>query len=484
MESACRDAMIRHSTSDKLEDLSSQDVCESESKQPAISNNNNSNSNRSSRAEETPPAVVADTQVSSDDVNSENEKKVAVTVDRESSSAVKESEETKKSNEEENKSPIVKESEVEPPSDRKDNEGTVAKESNDEVAKQEESQEEIKDCDKPKSVSEEDQKQEEKESQLPATEPVEVMDLDSQDTSSEPTEVAVPINAEEKSDKVETSEVGQVQENKTEGEEKVQNPPKDVPEILEKVSSPAENHEEEKRVVEQAEATLKRKRSPTPEKEQTQSPKEVETNEQKRSKREEAPNRPLSPATTTTAANKLSETATEHLQRELQENFGKHDKLLREYITRSSVDSPDALKKHVDQLVLEIETLNDMIRTKEMEWNNLLHLRKVKEELVMRLTRKRHVEEIEEASLEKTASLAHSLSSLSSDVTLAADSPYGTSKAAVQANKLIQNLQLSGSSLTGAASKTTQSILHNRASMTTEDLEKEKKNTAKLHRLI
>lgn len=182
---------------------------------------------------------------------------------------------------------------------------------------------------------------------------------------------------------------------------------------------------------------------------------------------------------------KLCESATELLQRELVANFGRHDRLLREYITKSAAESSEGgIQKHVDQLVLEIEALNDMIRTKELEWNNMVHLKKVKEELVMRLTRKKHVMDILAAPLDKTVAVAQA-SVVAPEVV--AGSVFGgsqaISKAAVQANKLIQNLQLS-SSLSGAAatSKTTQNILQNRANMTTEDLEKEKKNTAKLHR--
>lgn len=245
---------------------------------------------------------------------------------------------------------------------------------------------------------------------------------------------------------------------------------------------------------------LKRKRSPSPQKDTT-------ANETREEKDKSKVSEDLSKTATATTAptesagsddaeraaepptakrSKLSETATELLERELEANFGRHDKLLREYITKSSAESAGdgGIQKHVDQLVMEIEALNDMIRTKEMEWNNMIHLKKVKEELVLRLTRKGHVRDILAAPVDRVMAVAQ-VSVVAPEVVAGSvfSGSQASSKAAAQANKLIQNLQLS-STLSGAAatSKTTQSILQNRANMTTEDLEKEKKNTAKLHR--
>ncbi|CAD7080320.1 unnamed protein product, partial [Hermetia illucens] len=82
------------------------------------------------------------------------------------------------------------------------------------------------------------------------------------------------------------------------------------------------------------------------------------------------------------------------LKTQIDSNFITHDQILNEYIERTSNNSLDDIQKHLGQLIVEIQTLNDMIKTKEMEWNNLLHLKKVKEEICLRLTRKKQVMEI------------------------------------------------------------------------------------------
>ncbi|GAB0093922.1 hypothetical protein DMENIID0001_091140 [Sergentomyia squamirostris] len=79
------------------------------------------------------------------------------------------------------------------------------------------------------------------------------------------------------------------------------------------------------------------------------------------------------------------------LSLELEMNFASHDRILSEYIEASASENVSDIEHHVEQLIVEIQTLNDMIRAKELEWNNMLHLKKVKEEIVARLTRKKHV---------------------------------------------------------------------------------------------
>ncbi|XP_055378630.1 probable serine/threonine-protein kinase DDB_G0282963 isoform X2 [Condylostylus longicornis] len=82
------------------------------------------------------------------------------------------------------------------------------------------------------------------------------------------------------------------------------------------------------------------------------------------------------------------------LRAELETNFTKHDSILAEYIERTTNETPDDIDKHISQLAIEIHTLNDMIKAKEYEWNNMLHLKKVKEEICFRLTRKKQVMEL------------------------------------------------------------------------------------------
>ncbi|XP_058126150.1 uncharacterized protein LOC131267315 [Anopheles coustani] len=60
-----------------------------------------------------------------------------------------------------------------------------------------------------------------------------------------------------------------------------------------------------------------------------------------------------------------------------------------------------------DTLVKEIQTLNDMIRHTEQKWNNLLHLKKVKEEILLRLNRRKHVIGITETRLGEVSAFSH-----------------------------------------------------------------------------
>ncbi|XP_043490746.1 protein kinase C-binding protein 1-like isoform X2 [Polistes fuscatus] len=53
--------------------------------------------------------------------------------------------------------------------------------------------------------------------------------------------------------------------------------------------------------------------------------------------------------------------------------------------------SPDELAAKADQLRSEVQTLDMLARTKEMEWNEILCMRKLKEEAYLRIERKRQV---------------------------------------------------------------------------------------------
>lgn len=475
IDGACRDAMIRRTNTDKLEELNSQDEGDSdaviEEKQLPVLNRSQK---QQQHQQQQPPVAVDEEKVvgKSDKVAEASEKMT----DGDSSSAsapVEMSEEVQ----------VVKlKAVVDEDKTQEKQKGNGFEE---DVAAESAAVVENKNCDKPKSGSEVMEIKSAKDSEpLPA----EVMDLeDTQD--SEPVDRSrakeLPKVMESETAPEKSRNEREIIAQKSTAEEKTTEevPPKAT---VDAAQVPASENSTAK-----VEKVLKRKRSPSPplnpeEKANSSEETGVAKSDGTAPSDLRLPVAPVKQDQTASSSKKakLCGTAAEQLQRELEANFGRHDRLLREYITRSSAESPEAIQRHVDQLVLEIETLNDMIRTKELEWNNLVHLKKVKEELVMRLTRKRHVEEIEAAPVQKTAAVAQVLSASATE--LSSGSLFGgsgaSSKAAVQANKLIQNLQLSGSTLGGAASKTTQSILQSRANMTTEDLEKEKKNTAKLHR--
>lgn len=57
-------------------------------------------------------------------------------------------------------------------------------------------------------------------------------------------------------------------------------------------------------------------------------------------------------------------------------------------------NDPDTLQRDIDQLNSEIETLGEAARTKEIEWNNILYLKKMKEDMLLRLSRQKTIMEI------------------------------------------------------------------------------------------
>lgn len=521
MESVCRDAMLRHNSADKIEEINSQDEEDeaagdsdvvvavettkgTNSASPAPQLHPIRNANVLNRPTSQQQQLPKPSEKAVEESASVDQPKVAEIVvesvptakgssDRESSSesSVKVHDKeriTAVDTDEVDKVQVVVEEVKKNEINQKNEEPNVEKV-------------ESKDCDKPKSDVVVEANEKKKEKELPVTD--EVMDLDSQDTET----VAVTEELPKESERVAVTEEKPDEKEivdhaaETEGSKGEKScPPLMETEVVlpqsegrktngtESVSN--SNEESSKSSESSSDYILKRKLSETKSPEAnvpSLTDKQDSTRQPSKSPSTEAPAADSDKAAPEPAAKRprLSETATEHLQRELEENFGRHDKLLREYITRSSAESGDGIQKHVDQLVMEIEALNDMIRTKEMEWNNMIHLKKVKEELVLRLTRKKNVQDIEAAPLDRTLTVAQASLSLP-DVSNASlfSGSSASSRAASQANKLIKNLQLSSSTLSGAAatSKTTQSILQNRANMTTEDLEKEKKNTAKLHR--
>lgn len=82
------------------------------------------------------------------------------------------------------------------------------------------------------------------------------------------------------------------------------------------------------------------------------------------------------------------------LRMELEQNFGAHDKVLRNYIEKTSNNNLDEIQQHVDELLADIHELTELSRAKEAEWNAILHTIKIKEEIVVRLKRKKNVMEI------------------------------------------------------------------------------------------
>lgn len=62
-----------------------------------------------------------------------------------------------------------------------------------------------------------------------------------------------------------------------------------------------------------------------------------------------------------------------------------------EFVEEAARAGPDELRRHADKLQQEIRALAALARAKEREWNNLIRLRKLKEEMFLRLQRRRQV---------------------------------------------------------------------------------------------
>lgn len=88
----------------------------------------------------------------------------------------------------------------------------------------------------------------------------------------------------------------------------------------------------------------------------------------------------------------LEESSTvKKLKGEIHENFLLRDKILNEYIDLGDCSSLEQMHTYTEQILAEIKTLNDLAKEKEREWNNIIHLKKLKEELLLRIQRRKQI---------------------------------------------------------------------------------------------
>ncbi|CAG9561664.1 unnamed protein product [Danaus chrysippus] len=76
---------------------------------------------------------------------------------------------------------------------------------------------------------------------------------------------------------------------------------------------------------------------------------------------------------------------------EVEKTFPQHDVMINDYIQTATKNNVDEIQRHTEQLLSEIQTLRELAQKKEHEWNNILHLKKVKEEILLRLLRRKQV---------------------------------------------------------------------------------------------
>ncbi|XP_060521155.1 uncharacterized protein LOC132698839 isoform X2 [Cylas formicarius] len=85
------------------------------------------------------------------------------------------------------------------------------------------------------------------------------------------------------------------------------------------------------------------------------------------------------------------DTPLKRLKSEIQENFASRDKIFNDFIEITQSNNLEQITVLSEQTLSEIKALNEMAKEKEREWNHLIHLKKLKEELLIRLQRKRQV---------------------------------------------------------------------------------------------
>lgn len=83
--------------------------------------------------------------------------------------------------------------------------------------------------------------------------------------------------------------------------------------------------------------------------------------------------------------------AVKKLKSEIQENYALRDKILNEYIEIGDCSTLEQMHTYSEQVLVEIRTLNELAKEKEREWNNIIHLKKLKEELLLRIQRRKQI---------------------------------------------------------------------------------------------
>ncbi|XP_060803096.1 uncharacterized protein LOC106139033 isoform X1 [Amyelois transitella] len=93
-----------------------------------------------------------------------------------------------------------------------------------------------------------------------------------------------------------------------------------------------------------------------------------------------------------------TESPLKRLCQEVEKTFPQHDTMINDYIQTATKNNIDEIQRHTEQLLSEIQTLRELAQKKEHEWNNILHLKKVKEEILLRLLRRKQVLSFEKAA--------------------------------------------------------------------------------------
>lgn len=185
---------------------------------------------------------------------------------------------------------------------------------------------------------------------------------------------------------------------------------------------------------------------------------------------------------------------------ELEQTIGASDRTLRDFIDRNaSVAGPhlsgsnaatssgssslEAVQRHIAQLRSDLVILDELAAVKEAEWNNILHLKRCKEEIVLRLLRRQTVMQIMSTKFDEEQTLAESTTAHANTQTAAHSTELVLTNGMQAAIAGIADGAMSAATAASGASSAS-AILASRANMKSADLAKEKATTARLHRYV
>lgn len=152
---------------------------------------------------------------------------------------------------------------------------------------------------------------------------------------------------------------------------------------------------------------------------------------------------------------------TPQFYKDINEMFTKFDNFASDHVDAITNNTLSAVDQKMKSLLNEINTLTEILHTKEVEWNRLLHLKMVKEEIYSRLCQKKHKFQIKE-----------SYSNLTTDSKF--EDLKELERYLSETKPILPDENLSTISI--------QKLIERRANMNAEDLEREKSNTSRLHR--
>lgn len=167
---------------------------------------------------------------------------------------------------------------------------------------------------------------------------------------------------------------------------------------------------------------------------------------------------------------------------ELEQTSGANDSTLRDYIDRSAAaDSIGDVQRHIAQLRSDIELLDELSAAKEAEWNNILHLKRCKEEIVVRLLRRQTVMQIMATKFDdELPPGAAGTQTASGGGQLVLTNGMQAAMAQLSGGGSSSSATVNTSALTSSAA----AMMASRANMKSSDLAREKATTARLHRYV